>query len=110
MTMARYKVFAALTLALILGADLSGCASFEKCDAANCAKDAQISTEVRSALNSHTEFGAPGSLRVQTINGVVYLNGMVDTDLDRRNAESIALQVTDVKDVVNSIDVRNNAR
>jgi osmotically-inducible protein OsmY len=110
MTMARPTFFAALTAALILGAGLSGCASFEKCDPANCAKDAQISTEVRASLNQHTEFGPPGSLRVQTINRVVYLNGMVDTDLDRRNAESITMQVTDVKDVVNSIDVRNNSR
>jgi len=47
---------------------------------------------------------------VQTINGVVYLSGIVDTDLERRNAEAIALKVSGVKDVVNNLATRNDGR
>jgi osmotically-inducible protein OsmY len=44
---------------------------------------------------------------VQTLNGVVYLYGLVDTDLMREQAEQIARQAPHVKKVVNSIGVIN---
>jgi osmotically-inducible protein OsmY len=100
----------AWTLALLLGAGLSGCATFGKCEPQNCAADAQITADVRAALSEHADLGAPAALRVQTINRVVYLNGLVDTDLQRTSAESYALRVADVKDVVNSIAIRNAGR
>jgi osmotically-inducible protein OsmY len=65
---------------------------------------------VSALLDSHAALGSPGSIRVQTIKGVVYLNGEVDTDLGRRDAETIAYQAANVKDVVNSIAVRGNSR
>jgi osmotically-inducible protein OsmY len=97
-------------LALLLGASLSGCATFEKCAAQNCAGDAQITADVRAALSEHPDLGAPAALRVQTINRVVYLNGLVDTELQRTSAETYAMRVANVKDVVNSIAIRNAGR
>jgi osmotically-inducible protein OsmY len=38
------------------------------------------------------------------------LNGLVETDFERRSAESLVMQVANVKDVVNSLEVRNSAR
>jgi osmotically-inducible protein OsmY len=102
--------FYALTLMWLLAAGLSGCASFGKCDPANCTGDAKITADVNALISDHREFGAPGTIRVQTINGVVYLNGLVETDFERRSAESLVIQVANVKDVVNSLDVRNSAR
>jgi osmotically-inducible protein OsmY len=100
----------ALTLMLILAAGLQGCASFGKCDPQNCTGDKKITADVYELIKEHREFGAPGTIRVQTINGVVYLNGLVETDFERRSAESLVMQVANVKDVVNSLDVRNSAR
>jgi BON domain len=51
-----------------------------------------------------------GKCDPESCTGVVYLNGVVDTDFQRRSAESLVMQVASVKDVVNSIEVRNSAR
>ena len=99
-----------LTLALLLAAGLSGCASFDKCDPQNCAGDAKITADVRALIVEHAEFGPPAGIRVQTINGVVYLNGLVDTERVRLEAGALVLQVANVKDVVNSLDARNFGR
>jgi osmotically-inducible protein OsmY len=100
----------ALTLALLLAAGLSGCVGFGKCDPASCTGDKKITADVYALIKEHSEFGAPGTIRVQTINGVVYLNGLVETDFYRRTAESLVMRVANVKDVVNSLEVRNSAR
>jgi osmotically-inducible protein OsmY len=100
----------ALTLVWLLAAGLQGCASFSKCDPASCTGDKKITADVYAVIKDHREFGAPGTIRVQTINGVVYLNGLVETDFQRRSAESLVMQVANVKDVVNSLEVRNSAR
>jgi osmotically-inducible protein OsmY len=104
------KSLFALSIALILAAGLSGCAVFQKCSPENCAMDAQINSEVASTFAEHRELGAPAALHIQTINGVVYLSGTVDTEFEIRNAESIARRVSNVKDVVNNLNSRSNGR
>jgi osmotically-inducible protein OsmY len=99
--------FVALSL---LAACLSGCVGFGKCDPENCTGDAKITADVRALVKEHRELGAPAAFRIQTINGRVYLSGLVDTDLERRNFEAMVLQLPNVKDVVNSLDVRNVGR
>jgi len=47
---------------------------------------------------------------VQTIGGVVYLYGLVDTNPERATIESLARGIGGVKRVVNSIEVRNFIR
>jgi osmotically-inducible protein OsmY len=47
---------------------------------------------------------------VQTLNHVVYLTGLVDTDLERQMAESVALEAKGVAKVVNSIGLSGGAR
>jgi osmotically-inducible protein OsmY len=93
-------------LCFILTAGLASCADFE-CAPEYCLSDAKITEDVRAALNGHPEFGPPGELQVRTINGVVYLNGLVNSEMERRSAEAIARQVPKVKDVVNSLSPRN---
>ena len=83
---------------------LSGCAVYSKCGLSGCPGDAQISAEVRALINEHPALEAPNSVRVQTLDQVVYLYGQVDTELQRALAESLALQVAGVKRVVNSIN------
>jgi osmotically-inducible protein OsmY len=83
---------------------------FEKCSPENCATDAKITADVGNMFGEHAEFGPPGTIHVQTINGVVYLNGQVNSDMERQSAETLVLKVQNVKDVVNSLNARSNAR
>jgi osmotically-inducible protein OsmY len=108
--MTQAKRFHSLTLACLLAAGLSGCVGFGKCDPENCTNDAKIAADVRAMIKEHRELGAPATFHIQTINGIVYLNGLVDTDLERRRFESLVMQLPNVKDVVNSLDVRNTGR
>jgi osmotically-inducible protein OsmY len=110
MTMTKSTRLYSLTLTLLLAAGLSGCVGFGKCDPATCTGDKKITADVYAMIKEHREFGAPGTIRVQTFSGVVYLNGLVETDFERRSAESLVMQVANVKDVVNSLEVRNSAR
>lgn len=101
---------AALALALGCGVLASGCASQAPCASAACADDDKINTAVQDALDQHSDLGPPGTIRVQTKNGVVYLHGMVDTDPERLTAEQIATAVDGVKKVVNMVYVKNVGR
>jgi osmotically-inducible protein OsmY len=59
---------------------------------------------------AHPEFGAAAEIHIQTINGVVYLNGSVDTELEVRSAETLTRGIDKVKDVVNNLNARSNGR
>jgi osmotically-inducible protein OsmY len=91
--------------ALILTSALSGCATYHKCGTDGCPGDANITASVRAQLSQHTELGGPNSINVETLNQVVYLDGLVSTGIESRTAESVALQVPGVSRVVNSVAV-----
>jgi osmotically-inducible protein OsmY len=95
----------ALTFTVILTGALSGCAAYRKCGFDGCPGDAKITAEVRALFNQHPALAPPNLLDVQTLDHVVYLYGVVDTDLEREMAESVALQATGVAKVVNSIGI-----
>jgi osmotically-inducible protein OsmY len=105
-----FKPFCAAVLALALAGALPGCAVYEKCGFGGCPGDAKISADVRTLLDQHPGTAAPGAVSVQTLDGVVYLYGVVDTDLMREQAGQIALQARHVKKVVNSIGVLNEGK
>jgi osmotically-inducible protein OsmY len=84
---------------------LSGCAlynTYEKCGFRGCPGDAKITAEVVLQLN-RCSFIEPNAVNVQTMDHVVYLNGLVRSSLEISAAESIAGQVPGVARVVNSI-------
>jgi osmotically-inducible protein OsmY len=91
-----------LTLVAILGT-LPGCAVYNKCGFAGCPGDAQIAANVTALFDQHPVLSPPNLLYVQSVDHVVYLNGVVDTDLEREIAGSVALQAVGVTKVVNSI-------
>jgi osmotically-inducible protein OsmY len=99
-----------VALAVLLSAAVSGCAGFSRCTPDNCSADAKITSDVSEVLAEHRELGPPAAIHVQTVHGVVYLTGLVDTDLEVRRAEAMVLQVANVKDVVNSLTTRNAGR
>ncbi len=96
------------TAALLLSGAGAGCAAFDRCGFAGCAGDAQITAEVHALFEQHPALEPPNLLRVQTLHRVVYLYGLVDTDLERRLAESVAAEAPGVKRVENSIGLSGN--
>jgi osmotically-inducible protein OsmY len=106
--MTTFKPIYVMALSTILAASLFGCADFKPGGAQNSNADAQITADVESRLNQMPELGPPSSVEVQTLNHVVYLNGLVDVGSEKRSAESVAMQVTGVTNVVNDISVSHN--
>jgi osmotically-inducible protein OsmY len=98
----------ALALALAFTAALAGCAAYTKCGIGGCPGDAKITAEVQALFEEHPALEPPNLLHVQTLDRVVYLTGLVDTDLERQMAESVALQAAGVAKVVNSIGLSGN--
>ena len=92
-----------LAITLILAGVLSGCATYQKCGFGGCPGDAEITAEVRALFDQHPVLEPPNLLEVRTLDHVVYLNGVVDTDTQRLMAESIARQAKGVRKVVSSI-------
>ena len=103
---------AALAFIVVTGlTSLTGCTTlFPKCSPENCAADKQINADVNQIFREHTEFGPPATVHVQTINGVVYMSGPVDSDFEVRRAEELVRQVANVKDVENNLYPRSNSR
>jgi osmotically-inducible protein OsmY len=110
MVSARLQARCALfmwALTLPMTGCLSGCAlyhTYEKCGLHGCPGDAKITADIRSQFNQRS-FLEPNAIRVQTLNHVVYLGGVVVSGLEIDTAETIARNVPDVVGVVNSIVV-----
>jgi osmotically-inducible protein OsmY len=62
---------------------------------------------VQARLNQDADLGPSNVIMVQTLNHVVYLNGLVDVGLERRTAEAEAKQVPGVTSVVNNVAVQH---
>lgn len=92
-------------LLLAMTGALSGCATYSKCGLHGCPGDAGITAAVEAQLQQYPVLEAPNSVRAQTLNRVVYLHGLVDTDLERQLAESVAVQAAGGARVVDSIAV-----
>src|SRR5258708_19283778 len=94
---------------IMLAGALGGCATYEKCGLEGCASDRQTSAQVKALLDAHPELGPPGSISVETLNGVVYLDGLVTGGLEKRSVDSIVRQASGVKRVVNGISVEHKS-
>jgi osmotically-inducible protein OsmY len=101
--------FATFATALLLCLALSSCATSGKCGGDACAGDDAITKDLRDQIFNRPELGN-SSISVQTIAGVVYLRGLVDTNVEKSTVESMARGIPGVKSVVNSIEMRNFSR
>ena len=90
---------------VILTSAATGCATYEKCGFGGCPGDANVTANVRERFDRYPELGPPNSIDVQTLDHVVYLNGLVSAGSQRREAESIAVGSPGVTRVVDSIAV-----
>src|SRR4051794_9441458 len=78
-------------------------------DADATPSDAQITEQIRSAIFKRADF-AGDEIAVQIHDGVAYLHGVVDTNVERSNVESLVQQTPGVKRVVNALELRNRTR
>ena len=108
--MQALKLLHMLTVAAVLTGALSACAEYRKCGFTGCAGDAKIAADVRTLIHQYPALEAPNSVRVQSMDHVVYLYGQVDTELERSMAESVARAVPEVRRVVDSISLSNAGR
>ena len=65
---------------------------------------------MQARLARHTELLAPNRVYVRTLDGTVYLDGEVVTDVERDTAESIARGTPGVRRVVDLIGLEYNGR
>jgi Flp pilus assembly secretin CpaC len=98
----------AAALSIGLAAALTGCTGFGMCGVRECPADAKLSAEVRSLLAQSPALGAPNSISVQSLHGVVYLRGLVSTPFQIAEAGSIATRVPGVIDVQNMLSIDNS--
>ena len=83
--------------------------TYEKCGFAGCPDDQRITRDVEALFRQHPALEPPNLIEVQTLDHVVYLNGLVDTDLERQLAESVAVGARGVARVINSIGLSGGA-
>ena len=97
-----------LVLTTAFSAFAGGCAqeSAKPCAGANCVSDAEITANIKAEIAQHAEL-TDWTIDVQTIGGIVYLHGMVDTDPQRKLVEDIARETRGVMGVENGIELRN---
>jgi osmotically-inducible protein OsmY len=93
----------ALACAFALVGAISGCATDQS--AAGKMTDEKITAAVQAMINQHPDVGPPDSVRVQTLDHVVYLSGFVSTGLMKQTAEDLARKTPGVTRIANDIAV-----
>ena len=93
-------------LALVASA-LAGCATYQKCGFSGCAGDAGITADIEAKLRENKAI-QDWNIRVQTLDRVVYLYGIVDTSVERAFIVDSASEEPGVSRVVDSIVIRGN--
>ena len=101
--MRNLKSLFALACAVVLVGALSGCATGQS--AADKMTNEKITAAVEARINQHPDVGPPNSVRVQTLDHVVYLSGEVSQGLMKQTAEDVARQTLGVTRVVNNVAV-----
>jgi osmotically-inducible protein OsmY len=92
--------------AFVLAGALSACAIFPK--SSNPTADKAITTDLQTRFAQDGEYISPNEFDIQTVNGIVYLNGRVRTGLQKRRAEDIASNNENVVKVVNNLSVTHD--
>ncbi len=79
----------------------------EECRSSDCAGDAKIQAAVQKEIDAHPNLKSD-PLYIQTIDHVVYLNGLVDTEFERQQLISLAQKVPGVKEVIDKLGIQDN--
>ena len=106
--MRKKKLFRVWTIVALLALIAGGCQALTGRTAGRNVDDATLTASVKAQLVADK---AANLVRVDvdTNNGVVYLNGTVDSNDQRERAEQLARRVDGVKRVVNNLQVGKSA-
>jgi osmotically-inducible protein OsmY len=103
--MSKLKIFSFAVIGAVLIGLTSGCAVSGARGSSGSPADDGISAQVRAQLSQYPAFLDSNSLRVQTYGHVVYLTGQVESDEQRKLAESVTAEVAGVARVVDTISL-----
>jgi hyperosmotically inducible protein len=101
------KLSIALLAMVLHVAALNAATSDDKAIAAD--SDRQITEQIRTALYKNPAL-ASNDISVQTKDGVVYLHGLVDTNVQRAAVKELVQGLAGVKRIVDSLELRNDVR
>ena len=93
--------------ALILALGLAGCAATTGRTAGRHIDDASISTSVKAKLAKDESARTLTSVDVDTVNGTVYLSGVVPNQAAKEKAGNLARQVDGAERVVNNLQTNS---
>jgi hyperosmotically inducible periplasmic protein len=99
------KIYAILAV-LLLALQLSGCTALTGETLGQNVDDTTVTTTVKSKL-ALEKISSLTRVGVDTVKGVVHLNGVVENPEMRDRAESIARSVGGVRGVVNNLQVQS---
>ena len=105
MLISKLKLRQALTGLVMIVALVSGCQSMTGSTAGQNVDDSTITASVKTKLASE-KLSTLTRVEVDTIRGVVSLNGMAETAEQRARVESLTRQVDGVKGVNNNLQVQ----
>jgi hypothetical protein len=95
-------------LVALLSVSLAGCQAATGRTAGTVVDDGKTTAAVKSKLVAERPANLT-SIGVDTVNGAVYLTGVVDSPDQRLRAEQLAWETTGVRQVVNNIQVQRPA-
>ena len=98
------RTMTVVALVVVISA-ASGCQTLTGRSTGQFFDDKKVTTTVKAHLIKDKAMNLT-RVGVNTTNGVVYLNGVVDTVEDKTRAEQIASQISGVKQVQNDLHVR----
>lgn len=101
----RQGVLRTLGVLVLLAALTAGCQSMTGRSAGRTIDDAAITSSVKAKLVADRAANLT-RVDVDTNNGVVSLNGVVETPEQRARAEQLAMEASGVKRVVNNLQVQ----
>jgi hyperosmotically inducible protein len=99
------RTFKTLAVMLVLVAAVSACSKTTGKTTGQNVDDATITASVKSKLVAD-KASSLTRINVDTNNGTVYLNGIVESPENRTKAEQLAWQAKGVKAVVNNLQVQ----
>ena len=105
--MIETKYLKAVALAMLIVHPLFGCALERGSGSGTEQEDSKIAADVQASLSQHPDLGPPNLIYVDVRDHVVYLSGLVNTELTIANAEALARQAPEVTRVVSLIGVEN---
>jgi hyperosmotically inducible protein len=105
MFISKLKIRQALTSLVMIVALMSGCQAMTGSTAGQNVDDSTITASVKTKLATE-KLSTLTRVEVDTIRGVVSLNGMAETAEQRARVESLARQVDGVKGIRNNLQVQ----